>query len=85
MEFSGKRKRIPGQVFMPEMLRGAGVLCVAGILLAFSTATRAEINVSYTYDAMGRIVSIIYSDGSKTTTATYSYDASGNRTSVVTK
>ena len=41
-------------------------------------------SVSYSYDALGRLASAIYSDGSSTTTITYSYDPGGNRTSVVT-
>ncbi|VTU40526.1 YD repeat (two copies) [Variovorax sp. PBS-H4] len=39
-------------------------------------------SVSYTYDALGRLASTVYSDGTSTTTITYSYDAAGNRTSV---
>ena len=41
-------------------------------------------SVSYTYDALGRLASTVYSNGSSTTTITYSYDPGGNRTSVVT-
>jgi hypothetical protein len=60
-------------------------MIVAGCLVMFSAAAFAEVNVSYTYDTMGRIASIVYTDGTKTTTVTYTYDASGNRTGVVTK
>lgn len=55
------------------------------LLLMFSAAAYSETNASYTYDVMGRVVSIVYTDGTKTTTVTYNYDASGNRTSVVVK
>ena len=41
-------------------------------------------SVSFTYDALGRLASTVYSNGSSTTTITYSYDPGGNRTSVVT-
>ncbi|MGX0610178.1 YD repeat-containing protein [Ralstonia pickettii] len=41
-------------------------------------------SVSYTYDALGRLATAVYNNGSTTTTITYSYDAAGNRTSVVT-
>jgi YD repeat-containing protein len=41
--------------------------------------------VSFGYDALGRLASAVYSNGtSSTTSITYSYDAAGNRTSVVT-
>ena len=41
-------------------------------------------SASYSYDALGRLASTVYSDGTSTTTITYSYDPGGNRTSVVT-
>lgn len=37
--------------------------------------------VSYTYDELGRLKTVTYSTG---VTITYSYDANGNRTAVVT-
>lgn len=55
----------------------------------FSLTLMASIPVlagaaNYTYDPLGRITQVVYTDGSTTTTITYQYDASGNRTSVVT-
>ena len=41
-------------------------------------------SVSYSYDALGRLASTACSNGSSTTTITYSYDPGGNRISVVT-
>lgn len=35
--------------------------------------------VQYTYDALGRLVQVVYPDGTK---ITYSYDPAGNRTEV---
>lgn len=52
------------------------VLITSGSILA-GTA-------NYTYDALGRITQVVYVDGSTTTTITYQYDATGNRTAVVT-
>ncbi|MGA7812998.1 RHS repeat domain-containing protein [Caballeronia sp.] len=52
-------------------------------LLTFSAAAFAASNANYTYDALGRLTKIAYSDGVKTTTVTYSYDTAGNRVSVV--
>jgi hypothetical protein len=60
----------------------AGVGC---LLLTLSASVFPETSASYTYDALGRLVTIVYTDGTKTTTVTYSYDASGNRASVVVK
>ncbi|NDZ14878.1 hypothetical protein C7T35_04805 [Variovorax sp. WS11] len=40
-------------------------------------------SVSFTYDALGRLASTVYSNGASATTITYSYDPAGNRTSVV--
>jgi YD repeat-containing protein len=56
---------------------------LAGLLFLGASAAHAG-SVSFTYDALGRLASTVYSNGSSTTTITYSYDPGGNRTSVVT-
>lgn len=56
----------------------AGRLLLAGCVL-FSVAAHAA-SVTYVYDALGRLSKATYSNG---TVITYSYDAAGNRTSVV--
>ncbi len=56
---------------------GASLLVLAGL------AAHAG-SVSYAYDALGRLATVIYNNGTSTTTITYSYDAAGNRTSVAT-
>lgn len=38
-------------------------------------------SATYTYDSMGRLKTVTFANG---TVITYSYDAAGNRTSVVT-
>lgn len=54
-----------------------------GLLLLAAQAAYAG-SVGYTYDALGRLATAVYNNGTTTTTITYSYDAAGNRTSVVT-
>ncbi|WP_197893873.1 hypothetical protein [Variovorax sp. PBS-H4] len=54
---------------------------IAAGLCAVALAAHAG-SVSCSYDALGRLASTVYSDGTSTTTITYSYDAAGNRTSV---
>jgi YD repeat-containing protein len=56
---------------------------LAAGLCAAALAAHAG-SVSFSYDALGRLASTVYSNGSSTTTITYSYDPAGNRTSVVT-
>ena len=65
-----------------RVLHAAGLM-VSVALLTLSTVAFAASNANYTYDALGRLTKIAYSDGVKTTTVTYSYDTAGNRTSVV--
>lgn len=66
-------------------VRVARAVVTGSLMIMFSAAAHSEINASYTYDAMGRLVSAVYTDGTKTITVTYSYDASGNRTGVIAK
>jgi len=59
-----------------------GVLAISIGLAAFAPVTgRAAQNMTYTYDAAGRLTSVTYDDSLKTT---YTYDASGNVLSVET-
>jgi len=41
-------------------------------------------SVAYTYDSLGRVIRVVYTVGTTTTTVNYTYDAAGNRTSTVT-
>ena len=54
---------------------------VAAAALALSTGLAWAGSVTYTYDNLGRLKTATYSNG---VVITYSYDAAGNRTSVVT-
>lgn len=56
-----------------------GFLCGLGL---FTQAASATDNNKYSYDALGRVISACSSKTGKKTT--YTYDATGNRTSVVT-
>lgn len=64
-----------------DVLRGRARQACAGMLLLAACAAHAG-TVNYTYDALGRLASAVYSNGTSTTTVTYAYDAAGNRTSV---
>lgn len=57
---------------------------VGAALLAFSVLAYSASTVDYTYDSLGRVVKVIYTDGVATTTVTYTYDATGNRIAVAT-
>lgn len=61
-------------------------VCLMAVF-SFALATSSPIwagAANYTYDTLGRITQVVYADGSTTTTITYQYDATGNRTAVVT-
>jgi YD repeat-containing protein len=61
------------------MVRWLTAIALAAGIAAVSTAAVAG-TVTYTYDAQGRVVKAVYSDGY---TITYTYDAAGNRTAYV--
>lgn len=73
------RLRAPVRNRSGSFARGA---CV-GLLMLGGLAAHAG-SVSYSYDALGRLATVIYNNGTATTTISYSYDAAGNRTSVAT-
>jgi YD repeat-containing protein len=75
----------PGGQTARRFRRRASHLLAGWMLMIASVAAHPETSASYTYDALGRLISVVYTDGTKTTTVTYSYDASGNRTSLVAK
>ncbi len=52
-----------------------------GLISNYPSSLAASDSVSYTYDALGRLITITFANG---TIITYSYDAMGNRSTVVT-
>ncbi|WP_229012964.1 RHS repeat domain-containing protein [Paraburkholderia gardini] len=63
----------------------SGVSLAASIVsLTFSVTAFSASNASYTYDALGRLTTVVYVDGAKRTVINYGYDAAGNRTSTST-
>jgi hypothetical protein len=65
-----------------EIRRAMGVVAIIA-LLAIPTAAYPDSNVSYVYDALGRLSKATYSDGVTSKTINYYYDAVGNRTMVL--
>ncbi|RYF76367.1 MAG: hypothetical protein EOO22_02280 [Comamonadaceae bacterium] len=53
----------------------------ATVLGAFSAQAGS---IAYSYDSLGRLAAVVFSNGGATTTIAYRYDAAGNRTSVIT-
>lgn len=58
-----------------------GGILILGFLAALASVSASAGTVTYTYDVLGRLATATYSTGA---VITYSYDATGNRTSVVT-
>lgn len=55
------------------------LLAIAMALAGGSSPAKAD-TVQYTYDALGRVVTVTYASGA---TISYTYDSAGNRTQVV--
>jgi YD repeat-containing protein len=68
------------KVSPPSMFKMLGKMFVTGIAVISASAAFAG-SASYTYDNLGRLTKVTYSNG---VVITYTYDAAGNRTSVVT-
>ena len=60
--------------------RTATIALLAMIVSMACAGTAAAGTTSYTYDALGRVVTAVYPNG---TTVTYQYDSAGNRSQVV--
>ncbi|MDR1423803.1 MAG: RHS repeat protein [Azoarcus sp.] len=56
------------------------LLCVAALLFLSPFTDVLADSAVYTYDSLGRIMQVVYSNGM---TIVYTYDPAGNRTSVV--
>ena len=77
------RPRPAGSAWRQRMVRAGAASALCALLMAGQSAVWAG-SVNYTYDTLGRLATLVYNNGVTTTTLTYSYDAAGNRTSVVT-
>ena len=53
------------------------VFLTLSFLLAFTGVPCHASGITYTYDALGRVITLTYDNGTK---ITYAYDAAGNRT-----
>jgi hypothetical protein len=62
-----------------RILAGAAVLTFSVINVPANA-----VSVRYAYDSLGRITQAVFDNGTGTTTISYSYDATGNRSSVTT-
>jgi hypothetical protein len=65
-----------------EIKRATGVVAAIAFL-ATPAAAYSDSDVSYVYDALGRLIRATYSDGVTSKLITYYYDAVGNRTMVL--
>jgi len=62
-----------------RILAGATIL-----VFSFSNGPANAVSVQYIYDSLGRITQAVFDNGTGTTTISYNYDATGNRSSVTT-
>jgi YD repeat-containing protein len=53
------------------------LIILAISLFAIVSTTALASGITYTYDALGRLITLTYDNGTK---ITYAYDAAGNRT-----
>jgi hypothetical protein len=68
----------------PAAATGARTLTVDSLTLANAFTVTVPSTVSFTYDSQGRLSTATYISGTgASTVVTYTYDAAGNRTSVV--
>lgn len=63
----------------------SAVLAMAFLVLGIPFAASAAISVTYQYDSQGRVSQAVYVNGATTRTVTYTYDAAGNWSSVISQ
>lgn len=60
-------------------------ILIAIICLLFVISSANASTTNHSYDSLNRLVQTVITDGSKTTTITYQYDAAGNMTRFITE
>jgi len=56
------------------------ILIFSIFFIFFIAATSYAVEITYTYDSLNSLTSVVYSKETSTTTLTYEYDAAGNMT-----
>ena len=76
-------RRTRKRAFLDERARALRAIVLASLFSLSIAATPAQAGTAtYTYDPLGRVTQVSYSNG---TVITYTYDAAGNRTRTVTR
>ena len=81
MSWDGNRIKTAGHMGMKISLMNAKFFGITSLLILLEfTVLPTRADVTYTYDALGRVSTITYDDGKR---VTYNYDPAGNRTTHV--
>ena len=77
-------RRTRKRAFLDERARALRAIVLASLFSLSIAATPPALagTATYTYDPLGRVTQVSYSNG---TVITYTYDAAGNRTRTVTR
>jgi YD repeat-containing protein len=70
---------------MQSSIKSLPTFLIAWLFIIISILNADSSTTTHSYDSLNRLIQTVITDGSKTTTITYQYDAAGNMTKFISE